>query len=215
MAGYMTEQEQIELLKKWFREYGFTLLVGILLAVITTIGWHYWQQRQHALQIHASRLFDAMLTARSQNNAEQVRLHADRLIAHYQRTPYAPLAALTLAREEIVRQDYAHAIKYYNWSINHTSDTYLKNIELIRLARLYIEQKNNSKALEKIKQVKEHAFLALTEETKGDIYFAQEQYEQARASYIIALDALPQEDVMRRPLLQIKLDNIPSPRHSN
>ncbi len=46
MTEYLTEQEQVELLKNWIKQYSLVILAGVLIAAIGISGWRYWQQRQ-------------------------------------------------------------------------------------------------------------------------------------------------------------------------
>ena len=68
LTEYLTEQEQIELLKAWIKQYSLVILAGVLIAVITISGWRYWQQRQNKILSHASAVYDEMLTMRAQND---------------------------------------------------------------------------------------------------------------------------------------------------
>ena len=47
MTEYLTEQEQIELLKTWIKQYSLVIiLTAWSFAIVAITGWRYWQQRQ-------------------------------------------------------------------------------------------------------------------------------------------------------------------------
>ena len=99
MTEYMTEQEQIELLKNWIKQYGLVILTGVALAILAMTGWRYWQQREFRINSHASAVYDEMLTMRAQNNLQATEIQAEKLFTHYPKTTYSQFAALTLARD--------------------------------------------------------------------------------------------------------------------
>ena len=43
---YRTEEEQVEALKRWFRDNGRSLVTAILIALILVFGFRYWQDSQ-------------------------------------------------------------------------------------------------------------------------------------------------------------------------
>ncbi|HNE26955.1 MAG TPA: tetratricopeptide repeat protein, partial [Pseudomonadales bacterium] len=63
MADYRTEEEQIELIKKWWRENGRSTVVGVGVALVLFFGWMQWQAYQKKNIEAASDLFQQMLTA--------------------------------------------------------------------------------------------------------------------------------------------------------
>src|SRR3989304_5331196 len=46
MSDYLSDEEQVERLKRWVKSYGSAALTGVLLALIAFFGWHYWEKRQ-------------------------------------------------------------------------------------------------------------------------------------------------------------------------
>src|ERR1700722_15517460 len=72
LADYMTEEEQIEQLKNWIKQYWATVLSGIIIALIMVTCWHYWQAYQTKILTHASMVYDEMLTARAQNDGSSL-----------------------------------------------------------------------------------------------------------------------------------------------
>lgn len=204
----MTEQEQIEQLKKWIKEYGFSIVVGILLAVALVTGWHYWQNYTSQRLVSASTIYDEMLLDRAQNDKSNTASQGTKLINEYPRTPYAQMAALLLARDAVTDKNYSEAIKQLTWLINHTNNKPLSNIAYLRIARIFLAQNNTKKALENLAYVNEKAFQGLKNEIMGDVYVQQKNITNAKKSYQLALQELPQDDASQRPIIEMKLDNI-------
>ncbi len=211
MNDYMTEQEQIEQLKGWIKQYGPTILLGVVLAMVLVTGWQYWQSRQNNKLYHASGIYDQMLDARSQpgkSTLEKTATPADRLMSNYPKTPYAPLAALMLARNAVAKQDFPAAIKQLHWVIDHSKNHSLQQIARVRIARIQIAQQQPAAAIESLNTVSDSGFAGLIAEIKGDAYMKLHDLAKAKAEYQVALQALPSDEVTERPLIQMKLDNI-------
>lgn len=207
MSDYLTEQEQVELLKNWIKQYSLVILGGVVLAVIAISGWRYWQERQQKILSHASSVYDEMLTVRAQNNQTATLVQAQKLFSHYAKTPYGPMAALMLARDAAKRKDYQEAQTQLQWVIDHSHIDALRQIARLRLARILIATNKPEEGLQILKTVENKTFNGLINEVRGDAYFALNDKKSARESYQHALEQLPNAEVVR-PLLQMKYDNL-------
>ena len=207
MTEYMTEQEQIELLKNWIKQYSLVILAGVAIAVLTIFGWRYWQQRQANILSHASGVYDEMLTMRAQNDIAATLVQAKKLFSHYPKTVYGQMAALMLARDAITRKNYSEAETNLNWVLSHSKITSLRQIARLRLARVMIAENKIADSLIVLNTVEDASFMGLIDEVKGDAYYLQKNFDKARQSYQQALKELPNAEVIR-PLLQMKYDNL-------
>ncbi len=207
MTEYLTEQEQIELLKSWIKQYSVVILAGVLIAAVAITGWRYWQQRQNKILTHASAVYDEMLTMRAQNDSTSTLVQAQKLFSHYPQTTYGQMAAFMLARDAVIKKDYPEAEKRLNWIIEHSKIDSIRQIARIRLARTLIAENKPQEAIKELQTVEDNSFNGLTDEVKGDAYLALNDTKMARQSYQQALDELPNADVIR-PILRMKYDNL-------
>lgn len=206
MTDYLTEQEQIELLKNWIKQYSLVILAGVLIAIIGISGWRYWQQRQAKILTRASTLYDEMLTKRAQGESEATTT-AKKLYDRYPKTVYGQIAALMLAKEAIDNKNYSLAEKQFHMIIKQSHIASFRQIARLRLARmLLLEQKQND-AIKTLEKVEDKNFNGLINEVRGDAYFAIKNIEMAREAYKQALTELPNSETIR-PLLQMKYDNL-------
>lgn len=204
---YMTEQEQIELLKNWIKQYSLVILAGVLAASIAIFGWRTWQERQYRILSHASAIYDEMLTVRAQNNVESTVVQAQKLFDHYPKTTYAQLASLMLARDLANKKDYPNAAKRLSWVIDHGNITPLRQIARLRLARIQLATQQPAESIKTLATVEDKSFNGLINEVRGDAFYAMKDTKKARDAYEQALNDLPNADVIR-PLLQMKFDNL-------
>jgi len=207
MTEYLTEDEQVEILKKWIKEYSAVFLIGIAVALIVVSGWNYWQARQEKIQRHASMIYDEMLAARSQNRSEEAYIHANKLFSHYSHTVYAQMAALEEAKEKVLQKNYTAAAEKFNWVLAHSKIAAFKQIARIRLARILITDNKLKESLSVINKIDDNHFQGLISEVTGDVYYAMHDLSKAREAYRQALKILPNAQAVR-PLLQMKYDNL-------
>lgn len=207
LTEYLTEQEQVEILKNWIKQYSLVILGGVVLAAVVISGWRYWQERQHKILSHASAVYDDMLTVRAQSDQAATLVQAKKLFTHYSQTSYGQMAAFMLARNAIVNKNYPEAEKQLNWVIDHSRIASMRQIARIRLARVLIAENKSADAINVLEKVDDNTFNGLIDEVKGDAYLAQKNINLARQTYQQALTELPNAEVVR-PLLQMKYDNL-------
>ncbi len=207
MTEYLTEQEQVEQLKKLFRMYGIPALLGILAGVVIFYGWTYYQNYQTRILSHASGVYDEMLTDRAQNNFQETQVQAEKLFSHYSATPYGDIAALMLARQALAKKDFTEAAKQFTWVLKNGHSNSIRQIARLRLARLSIAQQKTEEAISELQTVDDKAFSGLIDEVLGDAYLSRNQVPQAREAYQRALQELPNSEEIR-PLLEMKLNNL-------
>lgn len=207
MTDYLTEQEQVELLKNWIRQYSLVILAGVFIAFLAIFGWRTWQQRQIRIYSHASSVYDDMLTTRAQNDPAGTLVQAQKLFEHYSGTTYGPLAAFMLARDAAIKGNYPESEKQLNWALKKSNTPALRQIARIRLARVLIAQKKYEDAIHTLEKIEDKSFNGLTNEVKGDALLFKGDKAKAREAYKQALNELPNAEVIR-PLLQMKYDNL-------
>ncbi|MBA3660288.1 MAG: tetratricopeptide repeat protein [Gammaproteobacteria bacterium] len=207
MSDYLTEEEQIALLKNWIKQYSFVIIAGILLAIALVAGTRYWQQRQAKIMSHASAVYDEMIALRSQNDAKGTTVQAKKLIAHYPSTTYSTMAALMLARDAAELKQYPEAAKQLTWVIDQSKVSSFKDIAKIRLARVQIALNQPAESLKVLQRIDNKQFKGLADEVSGDAYLALKDPQSARRHYQKALTELPNAEIIR-PLLQMKYDSL-------
>src|SRR5205814_7751958 len=100
VAAY-TDQEEIERLKAWWKDYGGSLLIGVVIGLVLLFGNKYWTQYKEERRAAASELYTQLQTQMQESKADVARVSAGKLIEDYASTPYAGLAALALARLDV------------------------------------------------------------------------------------------------------------------
>lgn len=205
MTAY-TDQEEIEKLKEWWKNYGGALLIGVLLGLGLLFGYKYWTRYQERQRMAASTLYTQMLQEVQQSKNDAARANGKKLMDDYTRTPYAGMAALMLARLSVEANDQTAARRHLQWAIDHAADTAVKQAARLRLGQLYIANREYDAALSLV-QTDAPGFEAEYLELQGDAYAGLGKVDEARAAYDKAVKALAPNAPSRR-LLQMKLDDL-------
>ncbi|KTD08184.1 YfgM family protein [Legionella jamestowniensis] len=183
MSVYMTEEEQLQAIKKWWQKYNSLITVILSIVLLAVAGYKYWSWHQYKVSMQASSTYERMMIAFSNQDNKSVRAYANQLIHDYDQTVYADAARLTLAKLYIGFDKYAKARESLEYVVNHSKMPALKQVAKLRIARLFAAEKAYDKALAELSIVSDEAYMPVINELKGDIYAATGKYQQAINSY--------------------------------
>ena len=185
---YETEEQQIEAIKKWWKENNKNIFAGIAVGVILIGGWRSYNVHQVTHAEYASKvyeeIFHALPTAADTTDAQA---KANELYASYSDTPYASLSALILAKAQLQKGETQQAIQQLEWVMANAQQQELTHIARLRLVRVLLSEKSTDKALELLSVEYPASFAVLYEELKGDVYVSRGELDQARVAYDKAL----------------------------
>ena len=186
---YETEEQQVEALKKWWKENATSLIVGLVVGVSALFGWRYYVEQNNTHAVHASDIYmQVMQSAVTGNIDDRIIDFQNQLINEYSDTPYAALSALALAKVEYEKDNADAAAAQLELAIKHANDDVVKQIASLRLAAVYLEQKKYDEALALLNMKHDTAYDARYEELKGDLFSARGDIAEARAAYDKAIN---------------------------
>ena len=190
MSVYMTEEEQLEAIKKWWARYSTLITVVLSLVLLGISGYKYWQWHQVKVNTQASNAYEHLMVAFSNHDNKAVKSYANQLINEYGQTVYAHAARLTMAKLYVSQDHYDKALETLKVVSNNSPLKALKQVARIRIARLLAAEKSFDDALTELTSVDDVAYLPVVNELKGDIFVATGQYKQAIVSYKEAITAV-------------------------
>lgn len=200
----LSDKEQIELIKKWWREYGVAVMAAVILGLLLGFGWRYWHQHQLKRTTRASMMYQQLQAAADQNQFNAIKPLASQLMNQYDNTPYAGMAALLWAREAVLQGRSKSALTRLQWVIKNSKMASLKQIARLRAARILLAQKRYQLALNDLKTVDDRVYQPMIYNVQGDIYRAMGKKALAEVSYKKAQSGL-EADGLKDPFLNMKL----------
>ncbi|WP_275285988.1 YfgM family protein [Halomonas elongata] len=212
MAELRTEEEQLEAIKRWWKENGISLLAGAAIAAAGVFGWKAWQDYQAGQAEAASQRYQQLLTLSSQEQLDDAaRGRAEELVTtlteEHDGSLYADMALLLSARLSVEGGDQAAAREALEGLIADSEHAYLTGLARLRLARLQVAADEADAALETLDGAIPATLSAQQADIRGDAHFALGRTTQARDAWREALRLAEDGD---RPLygVQLKLDNL-------
>jgi predicted negative regulator of RcsB-dependent stress response len=207
MEGLNTESQELLLLKQYWQKYGKLLIGALLLILVFMAGTRYWQQRKAQQAELASQAYQEMLLAEFAGDSSTAKAKGVALLETYGDSSYAQLAGLSLAKIYINENELDKAAEQLRAVTKHKNSKRLGYyIATVRLAKVLQQQNKFDEALELITHDPDAAYLALYAETRGDLYVAKGQTEDAKRAYKQALNSLPagvQPDIIQMKLLEL------------
>ena len=188
MSVYLSEEEQIEAIKKWWKENGRSIIAGAVIGLAAVFGWQYWNDYQHRLAEEASSRFDLLQYAAKTGDTETAIQQAEALTAEHGDSAYAQFAALYLAKLRLEEGDTSAAQAHLQWVLSNSDEPSIQQMARLRLARLRLDQGDLEGAEAVIAQASEDSFAGEFAELRGDIAHSRKEYETARKAYQEALD---------------------------
>lgn len=202
---FETEEQQLEAIKKWWKENSTMIITGVAFGVTAIFGWQYYQKQSLLHADKASIIFEQVLSD-SQNpamaNDQLTRVNT--LEAEFSNTPYASLSALILAKQQLATGEFSKAQQQLQWVVDNARQDELKYIAKIRLARLFLSTQQEDQALYLLGHTYPESFNAMVFELKGDVLLSQGKVDLARTEYTKALSLTANTNRW----LQMKLDDI-------
>lgn len=209
MEIYLSEEERVEALKKWWKENAKAIIVGISLGLAIIAGWNMWQSSKRAKAEEASAVYQQLLKAVEARQAEPATKLSERLIEQYQNSSYATYGALFMAKLKVESGDLAGAKKFLQDLLASLKDDSLKHLARLRLGQVMLalgESEGALKLVEPLTRDKMGEFESLYEELKGDLYVNLHRPDDARTAYEKARQLGESS-----PMLEVKINDLAAP----
>jgi len=208
MESYLTEEERLEALQRWWKENKSSVFGGLLLGLVAVAGYKMWQGNKLETAGQASQVYLQMTEATQAKQNETAQKLGERLIQQYPSTAYAEYARLFLAKFKVDAGDLDGAKKILEEELSQSKDEAMKSLTRLRLGRLMLARGEVEPALKLLGSVSERQigkFAGLYEELRGDLQAAAKRPAEARAAYVKA-----KELGNLSPLLDLKLNDLPA-----
>jgi predicted negative regulator of RcsB-dependent stress response len=186
---YLTDDEQLEEVKRWLKENGAWIVGGVLVGAALIFGWRYYGSHQDDRALAASSAFSALNVALDVNDKAKARQLADAVIQNHAGSPYADQAKLVLARLDVDDGKLDAAMAPLGEVMNGSKDVNLRSVARLRLARVQIAAAKPDEALKTLADPIPAGFAGPYHEVRGDAQAAKKATAAALTEYQAALAA--------------------------
>lgn len=203
----LEEQEQLDTLKHFWKQYGNLITWVLILALAGFAAFNGWQWLQRDRALKASALFDEVDRAVLAGDTAKAAQAFGDLRERYPGTTYAEQAGLLAAKLQFDKGQLDAARGSLDWVAANAAEKEYQWLAKLRLAGLLLDQKKYDEALAALPADTSKPFAALVADRRGDILLAQGKREEAKTAYRAAWDAMD-EGLDYRRLIDAKLTSL-------
>lgn len=196
-----TEEEQVEQVKTWIKNNWLAIVsgVGLGLGGIWGLGAYDNYQIDQATQ---ARILYLNVANDASNSAALSALETN-----HANSGYVNQARLILAKSAVKTGDYEAALAQLEPLLT-AENSLIRGIARLRTASIYLQMSNFDQAIATLDGATEGKFDGLTSQLKADIYLADNQIENAKKYYDLALTQVSDDSGLKN-LLKIKRNDLP------
>ena len=215
MAQPITDEEQLQLLKNWWKDNGRSIVLAVGVALAVYFGWQWWAKYQQDYAEQAAAIYTDLIGAvvvregetLSDDSYTTAQFLIEQLQTDYNRTIYAFNGSLLAAKLAVDKGDLAVAEEQLTLALEYSNQDFRPLVSL-RLAKVYFAQENYDQALAVATYDAEDSFTGLFAALRGDIHVALDDKEAARIDYQLALASLGSDSNFQRRMVEIKLSGL-------
>jgi predicted negative regulator of RcsB-dependent stress response len=199
--------EQSELVQKWLRENGVSIIVGIAIGLVGIFGWQQWRKHQAGNEAEASQLYQQVQIAQASGKTDAAAQLTDQLMKDYAKSPFAVFAVSDRAKQQVEAKQLDKAEASLEWAESHATEPALKSLTQLRKAQVEMASDNGKAALATLDKIPADSYQGLAQELRGDVLVKLGRPDEARKAYQAAMSALG-EEAPQRGALQMKIDDL-------
>ncbi|WP_235365365.1 YfgM family protein [Proteus terrae] len=204
MEVYSTENEQVDAIKQFFKNYGLTIVLAAVIGFGGVFGWKYWQSHQTNRLQESADAFATVSEALAKPTPENIAL-AEKFVTDTNYI-YGALASLELAQIAIDANDLVNGERHLTNAVAKVKNDAFADMLNLRLARVQLALDKTDVALVSLEQVKGKAWNGMKNYIRGDVLAKKGDNAGATTAY---RSALTDENAGAiRSLVELKLNNL-------
>lgn len=179
---FETEEQQAEAVKRWFREYGLTIILGLVIGLGGMKGYEMYLTSQEQSMADQSAAYSDLLDEFAAD-ADAFKSAVDNYRQEYGVNIYSNLLGLKLAKQAVDSKDLSAAGAVLSQVMQEAVHPVVEHVARQRLVRIQTAEQNYEQALATIAGATGTAFAYSYELLRGDIWMARGDETRARQAY--------------------------------
>jgi len=205
---FLTPEEQDERARKWLKDNGPALAIGIVLGLGAIFGYEQYKDSKLSNAEQASALYDAALSEVNDSSLSNIDAQVKELKESHASSSYAAKAALLNAKKLAV-SDLDAAYSELQWVVDNAPEYGLQHTARLRQAKIKVAQGDLDSARALASFTPTQGFESNYSEILAEINAKQGNFDLAREQYQKAIDTLPSASAGYSQLLSLKMDRLP------
>ena len=205
---FLTPEEQDERAKKWLKDNGMSIAVGIGLGLAGVFGYNQYKDSVQNNAEQASGLYDKVITIHQNSEISEIDAQVEELKNSHASSSYASKAVLVKAKQ-LALSDEQGAMNELQWVIDNAPEVGLQHAARVRLAKLHFVSGNIDVARSLASTQPSNGFESHYQEILGDIERKLGNAEAARTHYTSATESLGTANRAYAQILGMKLSRLP------
>ena len=189
MSDYLTDEEQVDRLKKLWKDYGITVVLALVIGIGGTVAWDYFKAYRSDQAQAASNLYTSYLEA--SGLGEPTASFIEELESNYGKSAYFAFTLLRQAKEEVDAANFEAAHESLSRAFDVAKGTPIGDLVAIRKAKVEFELGDYETVLLTLQEVETAGYRWQALMLKGDVHFQNDELDAARDAYQSAKDLLP------------------------
>jgi predicted negative regulator of RcsB-dependent stress response len=216
MANHLDleEQEQLDELKHFWKQYGNLISWLLTLVLLVYAGWNLYQYWQRSQASQAAAMYDEVERIAGSGDTTKLERALTDMRDKFGSTSYAQQAGLLAAKVFVEAGKLDAAKSALAWVADKSGDAGYQAVARLRLAGLSLDAKAYDEALQHLSASFPSEFAALASDRRGDVFLAQGKKTEAAAEYLKAYRGL-EADADYRRLVEVKLTALGASPESN
>lgn len=186
MEMYQTEEQQLEAIKRWWKDNGASVIAGVAIGAALIVGYGLWKDHQRSLGEQAAGQYQQVIKAMEAKQTESAEKLNERLVMNYDSTVYGGFARLAQAKLKADGGDLAAARRMLEGLLAASAEEKFKHVARLRLGQVLLDSNEAPAALSLVEQAQAKGFGAFERDyelLKGDIYSALNRRDEAKTAY--------------------------------
>ena len=206
---HVSEDEQLEKVKKWWKDNSTGIITGVVLGLGLIVGFNWWQNHQDKMALQASGVFSELIAANEAQDHAKVSELGEQLRENFAKHDYAAKGLILTAVSQLKAGNADQAKANLQWVIDNSKLIDNQLLAKFKLARQLYREGDYDQALSLVDIEQKAGFASQYFELIGDIRNKKGELEQAQQAYLKAMETMPQASAGSgyREILQLKINN--------